>query len=63
LAAHKLRFKEPDMAADWADRQEAQRRHQALLRQQEQNQKKLLLIGESEQQLGRGMHLSQSSRP
>ena len=63
LAAHKLRFKEPDMAADWVSRQESQRRHQALLRQQEQNQKKLLLIGESEQQLGRGMHLSQSSRP
>jgi hypothetical protein len=63
LAAHKLRFKEPDMAANWVNRQEAQRRHQALLRQQEQNQKKLLLIGESEQQLGRGMHLSQSSRP
>ena len=63
LAAHKLRFKEPDMVVNWVNRQEAQRRHQALLRQQEQNQKKLLLIGESEQQLGRGMHLSQSSRP
>jgi hypothetical protein len=63
LAAHKLRFKEPGMAADWVERQEAQRRHQALIRQQEQNQKKLLLIGESEKQLGRRMHLSQSSRP
>jgi hypothetical protein len=63
LAAHKLRFKEPDMAADWVNRQEAQRRHQALIRQQEQDQKKSHLIGESKQQLGRGMHLSQSSRP
>lgn len=62
LAAHKLHFKEPGMAADWVDMQEAQRRHQAMLRQQEQNQKKLRLIGEGEQQLGRGVRLSQSSR-
>lgn len=63
LAAHKLRFKEPGMATDWVNMQEAQRRHQALLRQQEQGQKKSLLIGESEQPLGRGMHLSRCSRP
>ena len=62
LAVHKLHFKEPGMAADWVDMQEAQRRHQAMLRQQEQNQKKLRLIGEGEQQLGRGVRLSQSSR-
>jgi hypothetical protein len=63
LAAHKLHFKEPGIAADWVDMQEAQRRHQAVLRQQEQNQKKLLLIGEGEQQLGRGVRLSHLSRP
>lgn len=63
LAAHKLHFKEPGMASEWADRQEAQRRHQALLRQQEQNQKNPLLIMEGEQQLGRGVHLSRCSRP
>lgn len=63
LAAHKLRFKEPDMAADWVSRQESQRRHQALLRQQEQNQKKSHLIGESEQQGGRGLHRSLWVRP
>jgi hypothetical protein len=63
LAAHKLRFKEPGMAADWVDMQEAQRRHQAMLRQQEQNQKKLLLIGEGEQQSGRGVRLSHLARP
>ncbi|MEQ1740224.1 MAG: IncP plasmid survival protein KfrC family protein [Methyloglobulus sp.] len=63
LAAHKLRFKEPGMAADWVERQEAQRRHQALIRQQEQNQKKSYFIGESEQQGGRGLHRSLSTRP
>jgi hypothetical protein len=63
LAAHKLRFKAPDMASEWFDMQETQRRHQALLRQQDQNQKKLLLIGEGEQQLGRGVRLSHLSRP
>jgi hypothetical protein len=63
LAAHKLRFKEPDMAADWVDMQEAQRRHQALIRKQEQGQKKPLLMMEGEQQLGRGLHLSRYSRP
>jgi hypothetical protein len=63
LAAHKLHFKEPGMAADWVNRQVAQRRHQAMLRQQEQDQKNPLLIREDEQQLGRGMRLSQSSRP
>lgn len=63
LAAHKLHFKEPGMAADWADMQEAQRRHQAMLRQQEKSQKNPLLKREGEQPLGRGMHLSQSSRP
>jgi hypothetical protein len=63
LAAHKLHFKEPGMASEWVNMQEAQRRHLAMLRQQEQNQKKLLLIGEGEQQLGRGVRLSQCSRP
>lgn len=63
LAAHKLHFKEPGMAADWVERQEAQRRHQALIRQQEQNQKKSHLIGESEQQGGRGLHRSLWVRP
>ena len=63
LATHKLHFKEPGMASEWVNRQEAQRRHQALLRQQEQDQKKPLLIGESEQQLGRGVYLSRCSRP
>ena len=51
------------MAADWADMQEAQRRHQAMLRQQEMSQKNPLSEKGSEQPLGRGMHLSQSSRP
>jgi len=63
LAAHKLHFKEPGMAAGWADRQEAQHRHQALIRQQEQNQKKSHFIGESEQQGGGGLHRSLSTRP
>jgi hypothetical protein len=63
LAAHKLHFKEPGMAADWVNRQEAQRRHQAMLRQQETGQKNPLRKKEGEQPLGRGMHLSQSSRP
>jgi hypothetical protein len=63
LAAHKLRFKETGMASEWADMQEAQRRHQALLRQQEQDQKKPLMIREGEQQLGRGMRLFRCSRP
>ena len=63
LAAHKLRFKEPGMASEWVEMQEAQRRHQALLRKQEQDQKKPLLIGETEQQLSRGVHLSRCSRP
>jgi hypothetical protein len=63
LAAHKLRFKEPGMASDWVERQEALRRHQAMLRQQEQGQKKAHLIGESEQQGGRGLHRSLWVRP
>lgn len=61
LAAHKLRFREPGMASEWVNMQEAQRRHQALLRQQDQ--KKPLLMMEGEQQLGRGMHLSRCSKP
>jgi hypothetical protein len=63
LAAHKLHLKEQGMASEWVNMQEAQRRHQALLRQQEQDQKKPLRIGEGEQQLGRGVHLSRFSRP
>ena len=59
LAAHKLRLQEPGLTSKWVDMQEAQRRHQALLRKMDQNKKKLLIQGESEQ-VGRGAHLGLS---
>ena len=59
LAAHKLRFQEPGLTSQWVDMQEAHRRHQALLRKMEQDKKKLLRQGESEQ-VGRGTYLGLS---
>lgn len=41
LAARKLRHKEPELVEGWEEMREAQRRHQALLRKQEQEKRKL----------------------
>lgn len=59
LATRKLRAKEPGLANDFDEMQEAQRRHQALLRKQEQ-EKKLKQQQDNQQQLGRGQRLSMS---
>ena len=59
LATRRLRMKEPGLANDFDDMQEAQRRHQALLRKQKQ-EKKLKQQQDNQQQLGRGQRLSMS---
>ncbi len=41
MAARKVRSQEPKLASDWADMREAQRRHEAMLRQQEVEKKRV----------------------
>lgn len=57
LATRKLRAQEPEIARDWDDMQETQRRHQTLQRRQEQEKRQER--GQREQ-LGRGMRLGLS---
>lgn len=59
LATRKLRAQEPELASDWDDMQEAQRRCQALQRKQEQ-EKRQAQEREQREQLGRGMRLGLS---
>jgi len=60
LATRKLRAKEPGLASEFDEMQEAQRRHQALLRKQEQERKQKLQ--QDQQQLGRGQRLGLSQQ-
>lgn len=63
LATRKLRGKEPGLASEFDEMQEAQRRHQALLRKQEQERKqKLQQEQQQQQQLGRGHRLGLSQQ-
>jgi hypothetical protein len=48
LAHRKLRAQEPELAAEWDTLQEAQRRHQALIRKQEQDRKRALQSSQRE---------------
>lgn len=57
LATRKLRTQEPELASDWDDMQETQRRHQALQRKQEKRQEQ---EREHREQLGWGMRLGLS---
>jgi DNA repair exonuclease SbcCD ATPase subunit len=47
LAARKLRYKEPELVEGWEEMREAQRRHEALLRKQEQEKKQQRGLGRS----------------
>ena len=59
LATRKLRLKEPGLTADFDEMQEAQRRHQAMVRKQEQDRKKQLKVSDDPQQ-GRSHRLGLS---
>lgn len=59
LASRKLRAQEPGLASEWDELWEARRRHQALQRKQEQDEKQALERGQRAQS-GRGMHLGLS---
>lgn len=59
LAMRKLRTQEPELAAEWDEMREAQRRHQALLRKKEAEQRQARECGQREKR-GRGLGLSQS---
>lgn len=56
LAARKLRAQEPELANDWDEMREARRRHEALLRRQEQ-EKKRAQGHEQTESTGRGLRL------
>ena len=56
LATRKLRAKEPGLASEFDEMQEAQRRHQALMRKQEQERKQKL----SQEPSSRGVRMSLS---
>lgn len=62
LAARKLRAQEPELASEWADMREAQRRHQALQRKEEQEKKQSQERVHREQikRTGRGLRLGLS---
>lgn len=57
LAGRKVRAQAPELAADFDDFQEAQRRHQAKLRQQEKEKRQAQELG-----LGKGLSLVLSQR-
>lgn len=59
LAARKLRAQEPELANEWADMREAQRRHEALQRRDEQEKKQAQDRERREltERTGRGMRL------
>lgn len=61
LATRKLRAKEPGLASEFDEMQEAQRRYQAMLRRQEQERKQKLQQ-EQQQQLGRALRLGLSQQ-
>lgn len=62
LATRKLRAQEPGLASEFDEMQEAQRRHQALLRKQEQERKQKLQQEQQQQQLGRALRLGLSQQ-
>lgn len=59
LATRKLRAQEPELASEWDEMREAQRRHVALIRKQEQ-EKRLQLEREQKQAVSRGLRLGLS---
>lgn len=59
LATRKMRAKEPGLAGDFDEMQEAQRRHQALMRKQEQERKQKLQPDQQQQSRGQRLGLSQ----
>lgn len=60
LATRKLRAQEPELASEWDEMREAQRRHVALMRKQEQEKRQQLEREQKAQTVGRGLRLGLS---
>lgn len=57
LAARKLRAQSPELVKEWEEMREAQRRHEALLRKQEQEKRQALERERRGENVGRGLRL------
>lgn len=60
LATRKLRAQEPELAREWDEMREAQRRHVALMRKQGQEKRQQLEREQKTQTVGRGLRLGLS---
>ncbi|MGJ0637218.1 IncP plasmid survival protein KfrC family protein [Xenorhabdus bovienii] len=63
LATRKMRRENPELAADWDEMREAQRRHEALLRKKEHDRKQELAKEQKQAQQGKSRTLSQGITP